>query len=199
MTFVRVVVAAASIVGAALVTGARRQAPGELPKIAEVVNASTRTVTYRGAQVWSSFTPRAGASTGARGFIGVSFRTGPLRRNHAVQYTSDPEYPWHRLREESPGMYESYADMEAGAWTRMKIEVEGTRARLYVNGASQPCLIVNDIKHGARAGKIALWAHARTSARSPLHGVDRSPVRNASHGFCDLPHNGNANHCAIIG
>jgi hypothetical protein len=216
MTFVRVIVAAASIVGAALVTGARRQAPGELPKIAGVVNASTRTVSYRGAQalelvpapgtedqdvgmfallegpdfkdgtieIQVAGTPRAGASAGARGFIGVSFRTGPrgewsdmfylrptngraddqLRRNHAVQYASDPEYPWHRLREKSPGVYESYADMEAGAWTTMRIEVDGTRARLYVNGAPQPCLIVNDIKHGVRPGKIALWAHVETQA-----------------------------------
>ena len=128
--------------------------------------------------------PRPGASEGARGFIGVAFRTGPkgewadmfylrptngrtddqLRRNHAVQYASDPEYPWHRLREETPGVYESYADMEAGAWTAMKIEVEGTKARLYVNGASQPCLIVNDIKHGVRPGKVALWAHVETDA-----------------------------------
>ena len=49
-------------------------------------------------------------------------------------------------------MYESYADMEAGAWTTMRIEVAGTKARLYVNGASQPCLVVNDLKHGDRPG-----------------------------------------------
>jgi hypothetical protein len=54
--------------------------------------------------------------------------------------------------------------MEAGAWTAMRIEVEGTRARLYLNGASEPCLVVNDLKHGDRAGRIALWAHATTDA-----------------------------------
>ena len=128
--------------------------------------------------------PRPGAPPDSRGFVGVSFRTGArgawtdlfylrptngraddqLRRNHTVQYASDPEYPWHRLRKESPGVYESYADMEAGAWTRMRIEVAGTSARLYLNGASQPCLIVNDIKHGERPGRIALWAHVSTDA-----------------------------------
>ena len=128
--------------------------------------------------------PRPGTPADSRGFIGISFRTGPhgswtdvfylrptngraddqLRRNHAVQYASDPEYPWHRLREESPGVYEAYADMVAGAWTTMRIEVAGTKARLYVNGASQPCLIVNDLKHGDRPGKIALWAHVETDA-----------------------------------
>ena len=128
--------------------------------------------------------PKPGTPPDSRGFIGISFRTGPhgawsdmfylrptngrtddqLRRNHAVQYSSDPEYPWYRLRKESPGVYEAYADMEAGAWTTMKIEVQGTTARLYVNGAPQPCLIVRDLKHGERSGRIALWAHVETDA-----------------------------------
>jgi hypothetical protein len=127
--------------------------------------------------------PREGATPDSRGFIGISFRAQPhgskfenfylrptngraddqLRRNHSVQYTSEPEYPWHRLRQENPGVYESYADLEAGAWTRMKIVVSGTTALLYVNGAAQPCLIVNDLKLGATRGQIALWAHFSTN------------------------------------
>ena len=128
--------------------------------------------------------PRPGAPPDSRGFIGVSVRTGPhgewaevfylrpsngrandqLRRNHAVQYVSHPDYPWYRFREESPGVYESYADMEPGVWTTMRIEVAGATARLYLQGASQPCLIVNDLKHGDRPGRIALWAHVTTEA-----------------------------------
>jgi hypothetical protein len=44
-----------------------------------------------------------------------------------------------------------------GAWTKIKIEVHGDKARLYVNGAGQPTLIVNDLKHGQLKGAIALW------------------------------------------
>src|ERR1051326_8717996 len=29
-----------------------------------------------------------------------------LRRNHSVQYESIPDFPWHRLRQEAPGVYE---------------------------------------------------------------------------------------------
>jgi hypothetical protein len=128
--------------------------------------------------------PRVGTSAGARGFIGVSFRTGPngewsevfylrptngraddqLRRNHSVQYASDPEFPWHRLRDESPGVYESYADLVAGAWTTMRVVVSGTTARLYVNRAPEPVLVVHDVKGGDRPGRIALWAHVGTDA-----------------------------------
>jgi hypothetical protein len=120
----------------------------------------------------------------ARGFVGVEFRAqehgtraeniylrptngradDQPRRNHSAQYESVPEFPWHRLREESPGVYESYVDLEAGAWTKMRIEVVGTKARLYVNGATEPCLIVNDLKLGDVRGQIGLWAYIATDA-----------------------------------
>jgi hypothetical protein len=127
-------------------------------------------------------TPRPGAPSDARGFIGVLFRVqahgeraenfylrptngradDQLRRNHSVQYESAPDFPWFRLRKENPGQYESYVDLDAGAWTKMKIVVSGTGARLFVNGADQPCLIVNDLKLGETRGQIALWAHVTT-------------------------------------
>ena len=126
----------------------------------------------------------AGAAASARGFVGIAFRvqTGGakyeciylrptngraddmLRRNHSTQYTSEPEWDWERLRNESPGVYESYVDLEAGAWTRYKIVVKGTRAELYVHGAAQPCLIVKDLKLGDVAGAIALWVGPGTES-----------------------------------
>jgi hypothetical protein len=128
--------------------------------------------------------PRAGAPADARGFIGVAFRLqnhgaryediylrptngradDQLRRNHSVQYESVPDFPWFRLRKENPGSYESYADLDPGSWTRMKIVVSGNGARLYVNGAEQPSLVVNDLKLGESHGQIALWAHCTTDA-----------------------------------
>ena len=128
--------------------------------------------------------PRSGASGGARGFVGIAFRIQPdgshfecfyirptngraddqLRRNHSTQYISNPDFPWERLRSENPGVYESYTDLEPGVWTKIKIVVSGTHAMLYVNGASQPCLIVNDLKLGKTHGKVALWIGVDTDA-----------------------------------
>jgi hypothetical protein len=128
--------------------------------------------------------PRSDAPPDARGFIGVAFRvqTDParyenlylrptngraddqVRRNHSVQYASEPDFPWPRLREESPGKYEAYVDLDPGSWTEMKITVSDRRAQLFVNGATQPCLIVNDLKLGAAHGRVALWAHWSTDA-----------------------------------
>lgn len=130
--------------------------------------------------------PGAGAGGGARGFTGVAFRVAAdtskfecfyvrptngraddqVRRNHSSQYISFPEYPWHRSRKETPEKYEAYVDLVPGEWTKVKITVEGGKARLHVHGAAQPTLIVNDLKHGdAAVGSVALWVGPGTEAR----------------------------------
>ena len=43
-----------------------------------------------------------------------------------------------------------------------QIQVEGNKARLYVHGAEQPCLIVNDLKLEPKAGGVALWVGPET-------------------------------------
>jgi hypothetical protein len=97
------------------------------------------------------------------------------QRNHAVQYASHPDWPWFRLRKETPSKYESYVDLMPGVWTKIKVEVRGERARLYVHGQEQPTLIVNDLKTGAQSkGGVALYidrgtvAHFRNLRVEPL-------------------------------
>jgi len=68
------------------------------------------------------------------------------------------------LREETPGLYESYVDLVPGEWTKLRIEVEGTKARLFVHGAEQPVLVVNDLKLGNTRGAVALWIGLGTEA-----------------------------------
>jgi hypothetical protein len=113
----------------------------------------------------------------SRGFVGITFHSDAkseryeniylrmtngrahdqLRRNHAAQYESLPDAPWYTLRAEHPGRYESYVDLEPGAWTTMRVVIDGTRARLFVNDAREPCLIVNDLKLGTIGGQIGLF------------------------------------------
>ena len=117
-----------------------------------------------------------------RGFIGVAFRVtatadkfeyiylrpdngrvnDQIRRNHSTQYASHPDFPWPRMRKEFPEKYESYVDLESGVWTRMRVVVAGTTARLFVHDAPQPVLVVNDLKLGEGEGAVALWIGAGT-------------------------------------
>lgn len=85
------------------------------------------------------------------------------RRNHAAQYIAHPDWPWDRLRKETPSRYEAYVDLVPEVWTKVKIEVRGDRARLHDN--EQPTLIVNDVKSGPNArGAVALWLGPGTVA-----------------------------------
>jgi hypothetical protein len=137
--------------------------------------------------------PGPGAGSQARGFVGVVFRTAPAaakyelfylrptngraedqeRRNHSAQYDSFPDYPWSRLRKEAPGKYESYVDLVPGEWTKVKITVAGDKAKLYVHGADQPTLVVNDLKLGLAKGGIGLWIGPGTVAHFSALKVTR--------------------------
>jgi len=128
-----------------------------------------------------------------RGFVGIAFRLAgegaqyeciylrpkngraedQLQRNHSAQYISVPGFPWEKLRAEHPGQYESYVDLVPGEWTQVKITVSGAKARLYVNGSTQPVLVVNDLKQKPAAGAIALWVGPGTIAHFADLKVER--------------------------
>ena len=135
------------------------------------------------AEIAGAPAPDAGES--ARGYVGIAFRVqndgttydafyvrptngradDQERRNHAVQYISHPDWPFFRLRKEAPVKYESYVDLMPDVWTKIKIDVRGERARLYVHEQEQPTLIVNDLKTGGQGkGAVALWSYHETVA-----------------------------------
>ncbi|SFB38202.1 hypothetical protein SAMN04515620_1589 [Collimonas sp. OK607] len=118
----------------------------------------------------------------ARGFIGLGFRIDSnlsfegiylrpansrsddqVRRNHSVQYFALPGYGFERLRKDAPEKYESYVDIELGEWSHMKIEVHDCDAKLYVNRAKQPSLVVHDLKLGPEhKGGVGFWIDSGT-------------------------------------
>ncbi len=135
------------------------------------------------AEIAGDLTPGAGGE--ARGFVGVAFRVqedlktydafylrptngraqDQVRRNHSVQYISLPEWPWSRLRKETPEKYEAYVDLVPGSWTKIKVDIRGEEARLYVHADEQPTLIVKDVKSGTNGhGGVALWLEPGTVA-----------------------------------
>jgi hypothetical protein len=138
-----------------------------------------------------------GSAEAARGFVGIAFRLqkdmktydafylrptngraeDQERRNHAAQYISHPDWPWFRLRKETPSRYESYVDLVPGEWTKIRIEVRGATARLFVHDQAQPTLVVNDVKSGAQAsGAIALWLGPGTLAHFRSLRVSAAPA-----------------------
>lgn len=112
------------------------------------------------------------------GFVGIAFRARPdashyelfyLRpgnseaadqamRNHVVQYAAEPGFGWYRLRREWPWVYESHAEVAIDAWTKVRIEVAGRSAKLYLNGSAKPSLVVDGLKGEDLHGAVGLWS-----------------------------------------
>jgi hypothetical protein len=118
------------------------------------------------------------------GFVGIAFRARPdsshyelfyLRpgnsdapdqamRNHAVQYVSEPDFGWYRLRREWPSVYESNAVLAMETWTKVRIEVAGRSAKIYLNGSPRATLVVDGLKGEDLHGAVGLWGYTNEEA-----------------------------------
>jgi hypothetical protein len=80
------------------------------------------------------------------------------QRSHAVQYVSDPTWPWDRLRSEHPGAYERAVDpqLDGDEWFHVRVVVERPKVRVFVNDQIQPCLVVDELSDRTH-GSVGLW------------------------------------------
>lgn len=115
------------------------------------------------------------AVTGERCFPGVSFRASDddnlelvYLRPHkpkaadALQYTpvSGGLGSWQLY---SGRGFTASVDIPYGRWIHLKLEISGTRARVFVDDMTVPALVINDLKLGARRGFVGL--------RAPTSGI----------------------------
>ena len=117
------------------------------------------------------------------GFVGIAFRArdtshyelfylrpgnsdapDQLQRNHALQYVSEPDFGWYPLRRAWPSVYESNADLAFEKWTKVRIEVAGRSAKLFVNGSTKPNLVVDGLKGEDLHGAVGLWGYTNEEA-----------------------------------
>lgn len=82
-----------------------------------------------------------------------------LRKKHAVQYISQPDYPWDRLRKESPLVYENGIENApaATAWFHAHIVVNADSITVYVNHSATYSLKVKKLSN-RNDGLIGLWS-----------------------------------------
>jgi hypothetical protein len=112
-----------------------------------------------------------------KSFVGVAFRVAAdtvydlvylrpfnfaspdsVRHSHAVQYTSYPTFSWERLRADHPGKYEAAAvpQPRANDWVHVRLSIDGTDLRVYLDHASIPTLHVHTLG-GRTHGAVGLW------------------------------------------
>jgi hypothetical protein len=80
------------------------------------------------------------------------------RRARAVQYISQPEFTWEKLRTQFPGKYESAVNPvpDPNGWFHARIVVADRQVSVFVNDATEPSLVVTELSE-RRGGLIGLW------------------------------------------
>lgn len=92
-------------------------------------------------------------------FRPFNFRAEEPFRSRAVQYIAWPENTWDKLRQATPGRYENRVDPvpDPECWFHARIEIVETQVKVYVDGASAPCLVVDRLNRGDCARPVGLW------------------------------------------
>ena len=82
------------------------------------------------------------------------------RKSHAVQYVSEPQWPWQKLRQEKPGQFEKPIEPapDGDGWFHAKVVVEKRQVKVFVNDAKEPSLVVNELSDRA-GGSVGLWCN----------------------------------------
>ncbi|MCK5703579.1 MAG: DUF1080 domain-containing protein [Cyclobacteriaceae bacterium] len=75
-----------------------------------------------------------------------------------MQYISHPQYTWHSLRNEYPGMYENKISpvSQPEEWFHVTIIVEHPVVKVFVNNSEEPSLTIN-LLSDRKKGMIGLW------------------------------------------
>ena len=92
-------------------------------------------------------------------FRPFNFKTeDPARRPHAVQYVSQPTYPWQRLRAEQPGKYEQPVSPapDPNGWFHVRVVIAAPNVSVFVDDAKEPSLVVSQ-RSDRRKGRVGFW------------------------------------------
>jgi sugar lactone lactonase YvrE len=117
------------------------------------------------------------AMDGSRSYPGITFRVQSgenyerlyLRPHRAGLYPDAIQYTpvfngvagWQLYNGDG---FTAGAEILADQWVHLKIEVLGSRARVYLDGVEEPALRIHDLKHGISEGSIGLMGPKNSSA-----------------------------------
>lgn len=81
----------------------------------------------------------------------------PVRKIHAIQYSSNPDFDWPYLRENFNGIYEMGIDNPPAAedWVTLTIEIQGDSIQAFINHSQVPALSVKKLNNRTQ-GRIGI-------------------------------------------
>ena len=91
------------------------------------------------------------------------FAKDSIRRIHAIQYISHSEFTWEKLRKERNAIFEKEIlhPPNPNDWFTLKLVIDTTTIKAYINNAAQPSLTVDKLSN-RKSGKIGLFTADRS-------------------------------------
>ncbi len=85
-----------------------------------------------------------------------------LFRNHTVQYFSYPTFKFDTLRKIAPFRYEGSAPVSLNEWIKMRIEVNGESAEMFINDAKYSTFVIDKMLGKNQKGFVGLYVDIGT-------------------------------------
>lgn len=84
--------------------------------------------------------------------------TNETLRSHGIQYISLPEFTWRVLRAKFPDRYEHAVEPapDPNGWVHVRLEIKGNTIRTFINGNSQPALVVEKLT-AVTSGRLGFY------------------------------------------
>lgn len=86
------------------------------------------------------------------------FAKDSVRRIHAIQYISHPNFPWKKLRDERNAQYEKAIinPPHPDGWFKMKLVIEYKTIKAFINQSEKPSLVVSKLTD-IESGKVGIF------------------------------------------
>lgn len=106
----------------------------------------------------------------------IYFRIHRSGTYNALQYAPRLNGPTWQLYPE----FNAVADLPRSQWTRVRVEVQGTQMRVYLNNKQQPELVVPRLRGSTKHGTVALWARVNNQPAEWAAAISNVSIRPAS-------------------
>ena len=86
------------------------------------------------------------------------FAKDSVRKIHAIQYVSHPEFPWKKLRDTRNGEFEKeiISPPNPNGWFTMRVKVDNKTVEAFINQKEKPSLVVEKLTN-TKNGKLGIF------------------------------------------
>lgn len=87
------------------------------------------------------------------------FNSSTAKHENTVQYAimGSPQFGWQALRRNSPGKYESGANVTVNRWFHLKVVVDNRRLTAFIDNEPQPVLTIDRTLGDTANGAVGVW------------------------------------------